>query len=300
LVKSGKTHFPGLIRLLFDAHARSRLSDDAEALAMELDVPPSFLADVDGEGLSLDADGRGKYLMSALCRAFPLSSALLGAPPGGTERLAAFLLSPDLFGTLGVRTAGFGRHLQRLASFEPDSDKRVQQAVLAVLDYERALAANAASVREAAAAGVSVPAPHVPDRATRRRGRLKLPAFTIVGELPQPMAALQAAMGGLSASDAWLRLEQGAVEWARIRAVIRSSPSPVTILARAHVTGLFVERGGAGGVAPLVDVSQRTVELRGRKGRWLQSLMGERVSDLPPAHKRLAEQLVEAGVLTVA
>jgi hypothetical protein len=74
----------------------------------------------------------------------------------------------------------------------------------------------------------------------------------------------------------------------------------VTILARAHVTGRVIERGGAGGVAPLVDVSQRTVELRGRKGRWLQSLMGERASALPPAHKRLADQLVEAGVLTVA
>jgi hypothetical protein len=63
---------------------------------------------------------------------------------------------------------------------------------------------------------------------------------------------------------------------------------------------VVIERGGAGGVSPLVDVSQRTVELRGRKGRWLQSIMGERLADLPPTQKGLAGQLLEAGVLDVA
>jgi len=70
-------------------------------------------------------------------------------------------------------------------------------------------------------------------------------------------------------------------------------------VARAHVTGRLVERGGSGGVAPLVDVAQRTVELRGRKGRWLQGLAGERLADLPPAQKRLAVGLLKAGALVV-
>ena len=126
-----------------------------------------------------------------------------------------------------------------------------------------------------------------------------MPAHTVVVELPHPMATLKAALDGLTAADAWHRIARGAVERPRLEAVLRSAPSPVTILARAHAAGVVVERGGAGGVAPLVDVSQRTVELRGRKGRWIQSVVGERWSHLPPAQKGLAGQLLDAGVLSV-
>ena len=297
---SSPTHFPGLIRLLFDAEARKRWRADGSAVVeQELHLPPELLAGADPDGLALDADGRRRYLMSAVCRAFPLSVALVGARPGGAERLEAFLMSPDLFGPLAARTAAFGRHVHRLAEFHPDDDPRVQQAILAVVSYELALAENAASVRAAVGRGQSVPQPAPPDRAARRHGRLAMPEFCVVVELPQPLAALQAALDGLTAADAWLRVDRGAVEWARVRAVLRSAASPVTVLARAHVAGVTLERGGAGGVAPLVDVAQRTVELRGRKGRWLQSLVGERSIDLPPSQKRLVEQLLETGALAV-
>ena len=293
------TAFPGLVRLLFDREARDRLDTEREAVARELALPPALLADVDTPGLALDAEGRRRYLMSALCRTFPLSSAILGAPTGGTDRLAAFLLSPDLFGSLGERTAAFGRHLHRLATLVPDPNKRVQQAVLAVLQYELALARNGAEVRAAVTQGTAVPPPTPPTDTLRRRGHLVLPPHAIVVELPHPMAVLQAALDGLSAGDAWLRLDRGAVEDARIKAVLRSTSSPVTVLARAHAAGVGLVRGRSGGAAPLIDVAQRTVELRGRKGRWLQSVVGERLADLPKAQARLAEQLVEAGVLTV-
>lgn len=299
LLSDQTTHFPGLIQLLFDAELRARLPGEAVAVAAELSMPLSLLEGLDEAGLALDADGRRRYLMSALCRAFPMSSALVGAATGGPQRLAAFLTSSELLGSPSDRTAAFGRHLFRLASFHPDSDPRVQQAVLAVVEYERALAENAAAVRSAVGQGIAVPPPAAPDRAARRRGRLQLPPFTIITELPQPMAALQAAMEGLSSADAWLRIDRGAVDAARLGAVLRSAESPVTVVARAHVTGRLVERGGSGGVAPLVDVAQRTVELRGRKGRWLQGLAGERLADLAPAQKRLAEGLLKAGALVV-
>ena len=293
------THFPALLQLLFDAELRGRLPGEATAVAEELEIPRALLEGVDAAGLALDADGRRRYLMSALCRSFPLSAALLGAGEGGPERLATFLTSSELFGSPSERTAAFGRHLFRLASFHPDPDPKAQQAIMAAIEYERALAENAAAVRSAVGQGIAVPPPQPPDRAARRRGRLQLPPFTIITELPQPMAALQAAMEGLTASDAWLRLDRGAVDAARIGAVLRSATSPVTVVARAHTTGRLIERGGSGGVAPLVDVAQRTVELRGRKGRWLEGLPGERVTELPPAQRRLAEGLLQAGVLVV-
>ncbi len=296
---SQPTHFPGLIRLLFDAEARARLDTHRLPLAEELGVPAELLAQVDAAGLELDASGRRQYLMSALCRAFPLTSAILGARPRGTEQLAAFLMSPALFGSLSGRTEAYGRHLQRLVELSPDTDLKVQQAVEAILAYELALAANAAGVRKSVAAGHGVPPPKLPSRAERRRGVLSLPPHTILAELPHPIAALSAALDGLSAGDAWLRLARGAVEEPRIRAVLRSTPSPVTILARAHAAGHATERGGAGGAAPLVDVAQRTVELRGRKGRWLQSVVGEKAASLPPSQRHLASQLLEAGVLTI-
>ena len=211
--------------------------------------------------------------------------------------LAAFLLSPALFGTLGERTEAFGTHLQRIAGLAPADDDRVQQAVMAIVGYELALAGNAAGVRAAVASGQAVPPPRPPGRSERRRGVLSMPPHTVVAELPHPMATLQSALDGLSARDAWHRIERGSVEYARIAAVLRATPSPVTILARGHAAGVVFEQAGSG--APLVDVAQRTVELRGRKGRWLQSVMGERLGELPPTQTGLAGQLLEAGVLGV-
>lgn len=303
--KPGPTHYPGLVELLFDAEQRARLPAEANAVAHELQVPENWLRDVDLEGLELDAGGRAQYLMSALCRPFPLSAGILGADDDGPARLSAFLTSPAMFGSLAERTAAFGAHLQRLSELRRERDKKVSGAIAAVVNTERAINNNAAAVRGAVMDGDlgrsaelgPPPGPHA-----RQQGRIRLPAFTIVAELPHSKAVLDAALEGLGPADCWRRIRRQDVDGARIRAVLRSAPEPVTLLARAHTVGRgpSIERGASGGAAPLIEVSQRTVELRGRRGAWLQSIQGERLADLPEAQRKLAESLMDAGVLTVA
>jgi len=299
--KPGPTHYEGLVRLLFDGEQRARLETEASAVAAEMKMPESWLTEVDLDGLELDAGGRSRYVMSAMCRAFPLSAGILGADPSGPAQLSAFLTSPALFGGLAERTHAFGLHLERLASLRPERDKRVRAALVGTVATEQAINRNAAEVRQAVTQGQSAGLPAPPARAARRHGILSLPPFTIVAELAHSRAVLTAALEGLGPADCWRRVLTGDVEAARVRAVLRSAPDPVTLLARAYTLrdSVRIERGASGGAAPLIEVSQRTVELKGRRAAWLQSILGEKLSALPPAPRKLAEGLVEAGVLTV-
>ncbi|MCB9761137.1 MAG: hypothetical protein H6739_14955 [Alphaproteobacteria bacterium] len=287
-----------LERLLFDQELRARFAADRGAtLAAHGVEAPGLFADLDLHGLELDAQVRRRYLMSALCRPFPLSAAALGAAPGGPARLSAFLASPHLFGPLGARTAAFGDHLARLLALAdlPPVTKGLLQANLG---WERALVDNAAALREAAARGEAPGLPPKPAASALKKGRLTLPPYLLAAELPLPTGLLRAALDGVSAADAWARVEAGALDPGRVVTVSRADPVPVTMLARGYVAGMSQDRAGAGGVAPLVDVRHLTVELSGRQGALLAMLQERpRLRDLPAARARVLRRLAEAGVL---
>jgi len=273
-----------LLRLLFDAELRERFANDRDQVLAEF-PGCEVLKSIDPQGLKRDATLRRRYLMSALCRAYPLSSGVLGA--GGGDALAAFLASPKLLAPLAERNAAFGDHLARLVDFGDHGWLKP------VLDWERALIDNAARVR-------AKPVPvETPSRGARKRGRLTLPAHTIVVQLPWSLELLRTALEGLNASDAWHRIDAGQVDSGRVDSVRRARPIPVTMVARGVADGPGLERAGSGGVAPLIEVTHRTAELAGTQGGRLDRLQGQKLAELGPQDQRLAKLLLDAGLLTV-
>ena len=252
--------------------------------------PALFLA-VDAEGLRIDAEGRRRYLMSALCRPYPLSAAAVGAALG-PRSLSAFLASPAIFGPLGRRSAAFGDHLGRLIELSlPGPAQGLLQATLAL---ERGLVDNAAALRQAAEAAPGPP--QKPSSGQLKRGKIALPPYFMAVELPVPPELLRAALAGVGPEDAWARIEAG-LDFDRVVAVARGDAGPVTVLARGFVRGMSLERAGAGGVSPLVDLSHLSATLAGRQAAAVQALVGKRLGELPAARLRMARALVEAGVL---
>jgi uncharacterized protein (UPF0276 family) len=254
-------------------------------LAALLDGDAPIPAGVDPAGFALDADGRRRYLLSALCRSFPRSAALLGALPGMAPQIARFLGQPAMFGPLSARAGAFGAWLAGLLDGAP-LEPAARDALAAILDLERALIDNAGRARAAAAAG-ALPAPGRP----KSRGVIRLPPYTLVAVLPCPSPALDSALDGAGAGDAWRRVVSGDLDPARIEAVLRAPPGPATLVARA----VPAPGGPEGG-----EVQHRTVELRGARAGAVAALAGERLEQLPPAQAGLARALVGAGVLELS
>jgi len=285
-----------LLRLLFDADAREQLQGDPEGLLSEVGLSGDDAApfrDVDAAGLAIDAELRRRYLMSAMCRAYPQTAGAIGAAPGGGERLAAFLASPAMMGSLAERSQAFGDHLARLLTL---NDTAVDRFMGAFLAFERGLVDTAARVRAAVEAGEPAPAPerYAPDRVAR--GYPTLSSFITIVQLPCSPAVLEVALEHAGPEDVWRRIASGSLDINRVKSVARAAPAPVTIAARGFARGHASARAGGG--AALIDVSHVTVELAGLQAARLAEFDGSRgTAELPPADRALAEKLLNAGIL---
>ena len=287
------------LRLLFDADLRARLRADPDAALAGLDpADAAVFRGMDLDGLELDAQGRARYLMSALGRAWPVSMAALGAALGPAA-LSAFLATPALFLPMGPRTLAFGAHLQGLLDRLPEPG--LVDLLGPTLSLEQGLAQNAANLREAVARGARIPPPQAWSKGDLKRKQICFAPFSGVAVLPQPSEVLAAALDHPSAEDPWTPVALGRASVARLISVARAEPSPVTVVFRGVAGATTLERAGAGGLMPVTEVRHLRAELRGRKDAWLSSLDGSfGLADLPPAQERLARSLLEAGLLTLA
>lgn len=307
-----------LLALLFDPSERESFAADRDAAMASWGLSPAqalaFRA-IDLDGLQADAEGRARYLMSAVCRAYPLSAGAIGSSTDGAEALAAFLASPALLAGAAARNAAFGEHLARLLSLDAAGLGAAVTAFLRpFLDLERGLVDNAARVRQAAAQGQAPPPPRAGTPAERRRRPLRLPPALLAVQLPTSPEVLRAALLGLRAEDAWQRIRGRDLSVSRVVAVARATPQPVLMLARAVVGDAVGDtaalaaadaavdpaagRGAPGAIAPLVEVSHRTAELPPEASALLRLCDGSRrLSDLGPRQQVLAGALLDAGLL---
>ena len=293
-----------LLRLLFDEELRERFAVDPLRAAADAGLAPedaAVFAEVDLFGLGLDAGGRRQYLMSALCRPFPLTAGALGAATRAAEALSAFLAGPALYAPLGLRTALFGDHLSRLLDLNAmDAPTEAVALLRHVLSLERGLVDNAARLRAAVTRGEPPPLPRRVSGDALLRGHLALPPYAVAAVLPTPTDVLRAALDGIGPGDAWARITAGHHSFDRVITVARADPSPVTVLCRGIVGSVTTERAGAGGASPLIEVRHLQTELSGRRDGWLRSIDGSfGVRDLPASQQRLATALAEAGLLEI-
>jgi hypothetical protein len=293
-----------LLALLFDADLRERFIADRAGVLAEHGLAGAesqpFLG-LDAHGLELDAAGRRTYLMSALCRGYPLTAGALGALPEGPRRLAAFLASERLWGDRGQRAVAFGQHLQRLLELDPWGLSPAMKGLLgSLLALEAGLADRAARLRAAVERGEAVEMPRAWSNNEIKRRKLALPPFLLAVELPVPTALVRTALDQLGPEDAWHKIESGRLQASRLLSVARADAMPVTVLSRAVLRAGGAALTGAGGGASIIDVTHLTAELSGRKGALLALVDGSKLlSELPAEARPLLKQLLEAGLLTL-
>ena len=131
-----------------------------------------------------------------------------------------------------------------------------------------------------------------------KRGRLATPPWFLAAHLPCSPSLLTVALEGLGPGDAWARIVSGGLSFGRVVTTARAAPSPVTVLARGVVRGRSFERAGAGGVAPIIEISHVSAELPGLQSGLLAALERQpRLGELPEHQRALARRLLDAGLI---
>ena len=256
--------------LLYDVDLRAQWHADPESLlnARALsNEERTLMRRLDTEGLALDAQGRAQYLMSALCRSFPYSTACLGTSKHTAAHLERFLKAVPSFQSTEARTLAFGNYLADLIHDNPWNQQPLfVELVRAVHGFEMAIAENTARCRAAVAAGQTPPKVEKYTSGMVKKRSLVLPPYFLVFELPVSFNVLDQALSAPKPDDIWQRVQSGQnLDVARLQAVAQGTTLPVTALARAQILGIQGQRGGAGGVASVIHVTHRKIELSGRK-----------------------------------
>ena len=230
------------ISLLFDEAMRNRfVADPAAALrASNLsEGEQRGFAQLDPTGLQIDARGRAQYLMRALCRPYPFTTACLGTAFDVPQRLRSFLKRIPSVGNTRERTFAFGAFLDELVCDNPwNAGPVVVELVRSVLAFELSLAKNAVQCRKAVQRGQPPAAIEKYSASAAKRRKLVLPAFMLVAELPQSFEVLANALGNPTPENVWDRVETGVnLDFHRLESVARGSTLPVTAVARAQILG---------------------------------------------------------------
>ena len=290
-----------LMRLLFDEKLRAKWSEDAQAVMAHADLSDSdkeMFSKVDPYGLALDAQGRGQYLMSALCRSYPLTVACLGTVKESVFRLQTFLKYIPSFESTEARTLAFGQFLRALVQDNPWQGKpALVEMILTLHGFELAVAENTARCRAAVNAGEAPPKIEKYSSGMLKKRPLVLPPYLLICEMPVSFGVLDQALSSPRPENIWQRVATHQnLDLPRLEAVAYGATQPVTVLARAEVTGIR----GAGAVASIIHVVHKKIELSGRKSMIFSQITGKQsLGAYPIETQKTWRQLVDLGFVSL-
>ncbi len=293
------------IDLLFDVSLRALWHDDPDVVLNSRglsDAEKEMFRKLDSRGLALDAQGRSQYLMSALCRSFPYTVACLGTVKETAFHLELFLKHIPSFQHTEERTMAFGRYLSDWVMDNPwNGTPALVEMVRTVHSFEMAIAENTARCRAAVNAGEAPPRIEKYTSGMLKKRPLVLPSYFLVFEMPVSFGVLNQALFSPKAEDVWQRVQAGQnLDLVRLKAVAQGTTMPVTALARAQVLGIQGQRGGAGGVAPMIHITHKKLELSGRKSTVFSKIDGVKTLRSYPADAtKFLKQLLDLGFLAL-
>ena len=243
-----------LLRLMFDEELREQFTENRMAVFQEEGVCAETIRafkNLDAYGLDFDCQGRKRYIMNSLCRAYPITSAAIGSLPNGDRDLSSFLKSPVIFEPVAQRNAAYGRHLTRLINLNHWRAPRAAMYLInTFLQFENALIENAVSIRTAVNLGQIPPNPIEYTANQFKNYRVHLPPFLVAVVLPTSTEMMKTALAHVSATNAWDTICSGVLHFARVNTLARGDIDPVTVVARGLVSKKSHERSAAGGISP--------------------------------------------------
>lgn len=243
-----------LFDLLFDAPLRARFARESVAALAGYDLDESERADfatVRPDALELDARLRGDFLLSHLCRAFPLSFSLAATLPRGLDLLRELIDAPLMRTAPVRRPAEFGRRLRTRLAQERLSSTQEQAAALALVEAELGMAMTAETVRESVLAGAPPPPPPTAPESGWQDFSLALAPHVSAALLPCSWPRLKGTLCPCADTELWDHLN--------------TRPPAVSLRARALAPGeprVLLSRARCSRASACdVDVDHATLEL---------------------------------------
>ena len=286
-----------VLQLLFDRDVREQLLFDIGNCAIEQGISLSLLTNIDHVGLSLDAQEREAYILSSLCRLYPISCALIGSHPKGKEAIAQFLSSPHIVGNLSHRAIAFGQHLERLLDFLI-LPRTITPPVLAFVRMEQALQQVRVDLRQRMEEGTT----QISIQKYQEElpiGTMQFPPYTIVAGLPFSTSLLKHVLEIPRSDEMWRRIDSGSLSWERTNALLRAPEQPVTYLCRALPKGFSSVLGPSGIGTQQLEIQMHQMEIQGAHASMFSAFAGSHTSELYRDILIQAKRLIAMGFLEV-
>jgi hypothetical protein len=229
-----------LFDLLFDPALREcfrKSSDNALRGYALSDEERADFTGINAEALEMDAYMRVDFLLSHLCRAFPLSFSLASSLPGGLDLLRQLIDTRTMHTPPDERTPAFGARLRQLLVASPFSSAAEQAAVVAIAEVELGMAMTAGALRRTLTAGGSAPPAPPTLPADWPDQPVHMAAYVSAALIPRSYPQLQHALCPCPDAELWTHLS-GAPMSASVRTAALAQQTPRLLLAQARVTHL--------------------------------------------------------------
>ena len=295
-----------LFDLLFDHPLRERFRRSSSAALADYALSEEERADfsaIRADALELDAYMRADFLLSHLCRAYPLTFSLVSSLPGGLDLLRRLIDTRIMRTPPDERTPAFGARLREKLATSRFSSAEEQAAVIAIAESELGMAMTASALRRTSTSGSAAPVEHPALTGTWQDRPLQTGAYVSAAVIPLSYPQLKTALCPCAETDLWAHL-CGTPLPASVRTAALAQETPRLMMAQARIThrsacDVNIEHATlelSDGFAPLLahvdgktTVTGILAEMR-RVGASEQLLKGIEAA---------FRQLLEAGMLTV-
>ncbi|NKB35785.1 MAG: hypothetical protein GKR93_01260 [Gammaproteobacteria bacterium] len=271
-----------LFDLLFDRSLRAHFCKDATQALSPYDLGVEELADFQAirpDALEIDAKMRRGFILTHICRAFPLSFSLVCSLDGGRDILKDLIDSEMVRANMLERSILFGTRLRELLLAYTFERAKEQTTSIAILEAELSMAMIASSLKKQVLDNsyeATDPAEFGADWSDKP---IKLAAHVAAVIVPQPYADMKRLLCPVADTELWSHLAQNPPGRAQRRRVLENENRRI-FFARARINQFSR-------CDPTVDF--QTMELSDGFAPLFQHVDGHNSSDV------ILKQLAQAG-----
>ncbi len=227
-----------LFDLLFDKVIRQQFCNDSVAALSDYDLDEAEIADfnqIRPDALVLDAKMRRNILLTHICRAFPISFAIVSSLNDGRSLLKNLVDTQTMRTSSLERSTVFGKRLRdELARFTFDAQAE-QAMIIAILEAELAMALTGASLKREVLESGQKPGEILPVAEDWSSRAIELAAHVGAVIIPQPYADLKRAFCIVSDTELWTHLGHSPVS-KKLRNKVLQNEAPRLLVIRARIS----------------------------------------------------------------
>lgn len=226
-----------LFDLLFDSDLRENFCKDATEALTAYELSELELADfavIRADALVLDAKMRRNILLGHICRAYPVSFAIVSSLADGTALLKKLIDTTTMRTPSLQRPTLFGTRLRdELATYAFDIPAQ-QPLIIAILEAELAMAWTGTSLKREVLDTGQAPAELIPVPTEWSSKAVKLAAFVGAAVIPYSYAELKRAFCAVADTELWTHLGHSPVSKA-LRKKTLAKEDPRLLVMRARI-----------------------------------------------------------------